>query len=133
MGICLRNKEYQMNMGYGSFFQLRCTIAKQLDDRFGENYANLSRCYSKEDFSKNDEISNFWIQKLSLDEEIIDFLYQPDAGGKISSKVCRKIYNVVKDYDDDYMYGYTNANHSFKYFKEMLRDCFTKNRILRWS
>lgn len=135
MGICLRNKSYGIDMGYGSFYQLRCVIAKQLNKEFGENYANLSRCYSKADFAKNDEIANYWIEKFSLDEDIIDFLYQPDCKGKISPKTCRKIYLLVKDYDDDYTYGYNRPdnNTTFAYFKKILQNCYNKNRILRWS
>ena len=97
MGICLRNKSYGIDMGYGSFYQLRCVIAKQLNKEFGENYANLSRCYSKADFAKNDEIANYWIEKFSLDEDIIDFLYQLIIYQIIiiHSLILRKYYKIV--------------------------------------
>lgn len=133
MGICLRNKEFEMDMGYGSFFNLRCTIANLLNKDFGNNYHNLSRCIKKEDFEKNDEIANHFIEYYSLDTDIVDFLYAPDSEGKIDYKVCKKIYDIIKDYNDDYMYGYVHANHTFEYFKNMIHDCATRRRTLYWS
>ena len=132
MGICLRNKEYSMDMGYGSFGNLRKKIALLLNKDFGENYLLLSQCRTIDDYSKNDDRANRLIKEHNLDTDIIDFLYQPDNDGKISYKTCKKIYDVVKDYDDNCMYGYVHSNHSFSYFKDMLKNCYSKHRNLYW-
>lgn len=133
MGICLHNKDFEMDMGYGSFFNLRCVIAELLDSNFGENYSNLSRCYSKADFDTNDSIAQYWIETKQLDKDIIDFLYQSDSEGKVYPKTCRKIYNLVKNYDTDHTYGYDQSNRSFSYFKEMIHDCAVNRRVLFWN
>ena len=44
MGICLYNKEYEMDMGYFTFAQLRTIIANLLNKEFGENYSLLRKC-----------------------------------------------------------------------------------------
>ena len=133
MGICLYNKEYEMDMGYFTFAQLRTVIAKLLNEEFGENYSLLRRCITKKDFKENDKIANFLIEKYNLDEDVVDFLYQSDCNGKITYKTCRKIYKLIKDYDDNFMYGYVHSNHSFNYFKEMIKNCVDKRRMLFWD
>lgn len=133
MGICLYNKEYEMDMGYFTFAQLRTVIAKLLNEEFGENYSLLRRCITKKDFKENDKIANSLIAKYNLDEDVVNFLYQSDCNGKITYKTCRKIYKLIKDYDDNFMYGYVHSNHSFNYFKEMIKNCVDKRRMLFWD
>lgn len=133
MGICLYNKEYEMDMGYFTFAQLRTIIAKLLNKEFGENYSLLRKCIAEKDFKENDKIANSLIAKYNLDEDVVGFLYQSDCSGKITYKTCRKIYKLIKDYDDNFMYGYVHSNHSFSYFKEMIKNCADKRRMLFWN
>ena len=122
-----------MDMGYGSFRNLRVVIARLLNEEFGNNYNNIIYCHTPKDIERNDKKAEEFIRKYRLDEDIVNFLYMTDCEGKIDYKTCRKIYDLVKDYDDDKMYGYVQANNSFKYFKQMLLDCATKRRMLFWS
>ena len=118
MGVNLYNKEYSMDMGYGSFLQLRNKIAELFNEEFAENYRKLPHCSTNSEYDENCEKANEIIEKYNLDDDIIDFLYQSDCNGRVTYEACKKLYNIIKDYDDDYMYGYVHANHSFSYFKE---------------
>ena len=133
MGINLHNKEYSMNMGYGHFYLLRMNIAKLYDKDFAKLYESVCRAFFDDTRKKYIDELNQYIADHNLEEDdIVEFLFMSDGEGKISSKTCKKLYNIVKDYNDDYMYGYTYANNSFAYFKEMLYDCATKHRKLFW-
>ena len=130
MGICLRNKDYQMDMGYGAFFRLRRTIANLYNKEFGSLYNTLLNC---NDYSTFESKVQTVINQYNLDEDIIDFLFQSDCEGKINYKTCRKILNICKDYETREMFGYVYSNHSFAYFKAMLKDCVINRRNLYWS
>lgn len=131
MGINLHNKDYSMDMGYGQFYMLRMTIAKVFDKDFAVLYENVCRTIFGPTQAEIDAL-NEYIANHNLDNDIVEFLFMPDSDGKISSKTCRHLYKLVKDYNDDYRYGYIGANNSFEYFKEMLHDCATKHRKLFW-
>lgn len=133
MGVCVHNTKYEMDMGCGSFYRLRTRVALLLDKDFGENYEQLGSCCTPSQFKANDEIATRLLEKKQLDIDVVDFLYQRDCGGKISGKTCKKIYELVKDYDDDCMYGYAWANNTFAYFKEMLKYSARYNANLIWS
>lgn len=134
MGLCLhtRDRKYEMDMGAGSFYNLRCVIADLLDPTFGTNYRNLTHCYTKQDYEQHDAIANSILARKNLNENIVEFLYMPDMDGSISASTCKAISELVADYDDDNMYGYVYANHTFKYFKEMLAYCVEHRRKLYW-
>ena len=139
MGITITatNSKYDFDMGYGGFFNLRKNIALALDKDFGENYADLGTCYTKEQFAQNDRVAEMIINSKGLDKEysdVIDFLYMSDCEGKISYKTCRKILNLIKDID----YGNKGfryvmlMNNDYGEFKEFLQECVSHRRNLRW-
>lgn len=133
MGIALQNKEYCMDMGYGTFFQLRKKIAHLYDENFGEIYELWvnGKC---DNSTINRKIEELFQNKTFTDQDnyTLEFLFQSDCDGKISYKDCKRLLEVIGDYNDNIMYGYLYANHSFSYFKEMLKDCVTKRRNLYW-
>lgn len=133
MGICLKNKEYQMDMGYLSFGFLRQTIATVYDDILGNLYERLYSSHSAKDRDLVIDKINEYLNFTNLDDDILEFLFSPDSEGKISYKVCRKLYKIVKSYDNNLRYGYVWANNSFSYFKEMLYNCASKRRNLYWG
>lgn len=135
MGICLHTSDhkYAMDMGAGSFYSLRCVIANRLDTEFGNNYSNLTRCTRKSDYEFHDKVANEILARKPLNEDVVRFLYMSDSSGKIPARTCKAIYELVKDYDDNYMYGYVYANHTFKYFKEMIQYCIAHRRKLYWE
>lgn len=134
MGICLHNADYSMDMGYITFFHLRCAVAKQ----FGKNFLKTYKDWYTNNIPEGDMqriVDNLFIKGiLSTDKkDTLDFLFLPDNKGKVSYSGCKVLYKLVKDYDDNVQYGYTYSNNSFSYFKEMLRDCAKRRRTLFWS
>lgn len=121
-------------MGYGGFFNLRKNIALALDEEFGENYALLGNCYTVDDYNKNDMAANSILERKHLDEDVVDFLYASDTEGKISYKVCGKIYNLIKDIDfgdKGFRYAIYRRN-DYEEFKKFLKDCYSKRKNMVW-
>lgn len=130
MGITLHNVSYSMDMGYGQFFNLRLAVAKYLDEKFAKLYREFYR--ETGDNNRAVEELNRYIESNFKDDCILDFLLQPDCEGNVSSKTCKRIYEVIKNYDNNYMYGYVYSNNTFTYFKNMIHDCAVKRRKLYW-
>ena len=101
MGVSVfaTNSNYSFEMGSGGFFCLRKNVALALDPDFGDLYGRLLECHTKEDFDWFNKLANQIVQDKNLDEDILDFLFQPDMGGSISHKTCYKIYSLIKDID----------------------------------
>lgn len=133
MGICLKNKEYSMDMGYGSFYNLRKKIAHLYNEEFGNIYEQWvnGECDNSTINLKMEELfqNNTFIDQ---DSYTLNFLFQSDCEGKISYKDCKRLLEIIGDYTDNIQYGYVYANNSFSYFKEMLRNCYNKRRNLYW-
>ena len=136
MGVSITSKDskYDFDMGYSGFFNLRKNIAYCLDKEFGDNYSALAKCLTMDDFEHNDKVANKLIKEKNLDSDIIEFLYAPDTDGKISYKVCKKIYNLINDVDfgnKTFRYG-AYAHNDYEEFKEFLKNCYTKRHIMTW-
>lgn len=140
MGLCItaKHSEYKFRMGYGSFFFLRCRIAKALDKEFGKHYSELFACYFKERFKDHDKISDRMIEEKDLDRDIIDFLYQSDCEGKINYRTCLKIHDIL---EED---GFLHEKHRLRYevsfhaddsqkFMEFLKECVRYRRNMVWN
>jgi hypothetical protein len=138
MGVTIGNKNRSIDMGYGGFYNLRCTVAGLLSKELGKLYKDWCHPVS----SLTDEEGNKLLAKLEEkgefakeDYPVLDFLFASDTGGKVSAKDCRRLYNVIKDHDDNICYGY--AGHKdcakFKDFKEIVEDCARNRLVLSWS
>ena len=139
MGVTITatNSSLNFDMGYGGFFNLRKNIALALDQEFGENYALLNSCHSKEDYDKNDRKSEEIINRKGLDKDhvdVIDFLYMSDGDGKISYRTCRKIYDLIKGMDfGGKCFRYAMIAHNdYEEFKEFLMECYSHRRNMVW-
>lgn len=128
--IFANNSPYSLDMAYSAFSRLRDRIATLLDEEFGSNYSRL--CYSKEDYENHDKVANRLISEKNLDEDIVEFLYQSDCDGKISYKTCKKILDLVADAEFVTCYmGFYDASRAHD-FQELLQDCYSHRRSLRW-
>jgi hypothetical protein len=49
-------------------------------------------------------------------------------------EVCEKIYEVIKDYDDNVLYGYAGRPDcaKFKDFKKIVKDCVDNKCSMTW-
>lgn len=132
-----------MDLGYGGFMRLRTKIAELVGDDVGEHYRKLvtapSSIFEKDHeafFDAYDkkiaELTEKYSSKLRY---IFDFLYASDCEAEISLEVCKELYEVIKDYDDDHPYGYYGRPDCamFKDFKEIIKDCIDNECDLRWS
>lgn len=140
MGITIRSKNKSIDMGYGGFYNLRKTVAKLAADDIGKHYEHLMDApYSNderksffEDYDKKiEELSE--IHNGEMDSVLI-FIYQSDCEGSLSIKDCRKIYEIIKDYDDDVLYGYWGRPDCAKFadFKAIVKDCIDNRCKLKW-
>lgn len=137
MGVCIyaTHSTDEFYMGYGGFFNLRKNIAMILDNDFGENYANLIFCHTEAEYAENDKVANEIIANKKLDTDIIQFLYLSDTNGEIGYKVCKKIYDLIKDVDfgkKGFRYAAYQQN-DYEDFKDFLKECYQHHRKMRWS
>lgn len=141
MGVTLSSKNCSLDFGYGGFNNIRTKVAELAADDIGKHYKHLSDApfFEKESNTFFEEY-NKKITAISEAhngeiDEILDFLYAPDCGGEMSAEVCRKIYEVIKDYDDNILYGYCGRPDCamFKDFKELIKDCVDNNCSMEWS
>ena len=140
MGVTINSKNHSMDMGYGGFNRLRNKVAELTGKEIGEHYKNLDKGMflngtQREEFFKeyNKKISELEGQ-FKIPCGILDFLYASDCGGKITFGKCKQIYEVIKDYDDDVLYGYCGRSDcaKFKDFKEIIKDCIDSKSSMEW-
>ena len=135
MGVTIKSKNKSIDLGYGGFARLREKVAELAGNDIGIHYKRLNNApyfesERKKWFKEYDKriaiISENHHGKL---DGILDFLYSSDCGAKMSVDVCKQIYEVIKDYDDNILYGYAGRSDCTKFrdFKELVKDCIDNN------
>lgn len=140
MGLTITSKikkcPIELDGGYGMFMVLRQAIAKLYDKEFGEHYETLSKCFLKEHFDEFNKKANEILRDNRFkeeDEDIIDFLYMSDCGGKIGYKTCKKLYDLLKDYKSNIPLRYAFYSHNdWEDIKELLIQCYKHRANLYW-
>lgn len=134
-----RRSPYELNMSYSTFFRLRCTIARCLDDRLYSHYLHLIDYRGSEaEWDEYDRITNEIIQQSKIDSvkwkcKIVDFLFMPDTNGKISYGTCKRLYSLIKNEPDEDQYGYTMiGDNTMGTFKMLLKDVYVNGGTLIW-
>lgn len=143
MGVTIRSKNREADCGYGGFMNLRQKVADLTSPEIGTFYRKLNDAplfgpERIEFFEKYDKDLLFLNNKLRKDLKklrILNFLYQSDCEGKAGVWTCRAIWEVIKDYDDDYCYGYAGRPDCMMWsdFKQMVQDCIETKTPLRWG
>ena len=140
MGLTMKSKNYSIDMGYGGFGRLRLKIAELTGKEIEEHYKELDKGMflfgaEKEVFFEkyNKRISELE-EEFKIPSGILDFLYASDCEGKITVAKCKQIYKVIKDYDDDILYGYCGRSDcaKFKDFKQIVKDCIDNKCSMEW-
>ena len=136
MGLTIKNEEMSIKMSYIGFAELCTTIAKLLSPDFAELYIAL--CKNKISNEILNKKLNLYFEKGILkneDNDIIEFLFMPDYEGHLSFKKCERLYEVIKDYDDNVLYGYCGRPDCamFSDFKEIVRLCAKNRWVLKWN
>lgn len=141
MGVSIYTKNKSIDLGCGGFNNLRTTVAYIVNKELGEFYEELNKGLSlfgderKKFFEEYDKRLAHIDEELNIDPLILDFLYLPDCEGTLTSKHSRRLYEAIKDYDDDIFYGYVGRPDCamFKDFKEIVKDSRDHRIKLYWS
>ena len=146
MGITISSHKHSIDMGAGGYSRLRETVSRLLHcEEFATAYAELSRahqeCYARgftnmQDYYEDHDNRVIAICEANkLDEEVVNWLYSSDCGHSTSPKQCRHLWAVIKDYDDDIIYGYCGRPDAarFKDFKQIVMECAKERRTMRIS
>lgn len=142
MGLTISSTNYSIDLGYVGFNRLRTKIAELINDEIAEHYKECD----KSTFIFNEDEKKKFFKKYNaettrLDKKydykynsVLHFLYACDCGATMETKVCKKIYEIIKDYDDNILYGYAGRKDCamFKNFKELVKDCIDNNCIMEW-
>ena len=138
MGVCLtsRKSNYAFNMGYRGFHCLRTNICSAFDKELGKAYDDtyLALTNPNEYNKRINKILNDNRFKEE-DEDLLDFLFASDCGGKCNYKVARKIYNLIKNIEfneETFTYKVHSNKKDYESFKEFLKECYQKRRTIIW-
>lgn len=142
MGVTINSKNKSIDLGYGGFDNLRTKVAELINEEIAEHY---KKCKSSMFIFGEDKRKEFF-KKYNAETERLDkkydykynyvlhFLYACDCGATMEVDVCKEVYEVIKDYDDDVLYGYCGRSDcaKFKDFKEIVKDCIDNNEPMEW-
>lgn len=140
MGVTIESKNKSIDLGYGGFEILRTKISELTNSEIAKHYKELDDRWKhlsdREEFfkqydAKTKEIDEKYDYKYN---SILYFLYACDCGATMEVDICKEIYEVIKDYDDDVSYGYSGRKDcaKFKDFKELVKDCIDNNTSMEW-
>lgn len=141
MGVTVESKNYSMDLGYIGFNRLRQKVADLTADDIAQHYRNLKDGMYLFGDAKNEFFRQYNRRISELDEKyngkfnyVLDFLYASDCEAEIPWDVCVKIYEVIKDYDDDIIYGYSGRQNGAKFedFKKIVKDCIDNKCDMTW-
>lgn len=135
MGITIRAKNSSVDfyLSYNGFFRLRTLLAKNYNKKFGELYEKMLTSYMFNQ-DMNDLLSDeeMFPEK---DYPLLDFFFASDCDGKCNYKVCKQIYELIKDaqgYDFQYA-GFRRSESDVELFKRFLLECYRYHRNMVWS
>lgn len=114
MGLTLESKNVRFDMGYGGFRDFRLLVAKAASEELHEHYNNLlTTLMAGLEKEKRDELVSRYDAKIDqlvskgvASTEVVDFLYSSDCEGELKKEDAVKIYELIKDFDDDIKIGY---------------------------
>ena len=143
MGVTIWSKNHEADCSYGGFRNLRQKVADLTSPQIGTFYRKLDDAppFGQERtkfFKKYDEDLQALANKLQKEPKklrILDFLYQSDCEGKAGRLACRAIWEVIKDYDDNYCYGYAGRPDCMMWsdFKKIIQDCIETKTPMNWG
>jgi hypothetical protein len=115
--------EDSYDCGYITFMQFRINLAAKYNEEFGLLYKKWALdTMSKDECKRMNELCN---------EDLDIFLTHCDCDGKFTPTECKKIYNVIKDYQMDmqgHNYGIMKPYNMLEQWKGIFKHCY-KNRV----
>lgn len=142
MGVTIKSKNKSIDMGYFGFRALRLTIAGLTQPDIKKHYDDLTKgMYIFREGERKKFFENYNAETEAIDKKydykynpVLAFLYASDCDAEMDVDVCKAVYEVIKDYDDDKAYGYSGRADCamFKDFKEVVKDCIDNNCKITW-
>lgn len=139
MGVTIESKNHSIDLGGGGFKRLRTKVAELAAPDIFEHYKKLDeglrspnrKTFFKDYDKKIAELDKKYEGKMS---DILDFLYESDCDGIMDVPHCRSIYEVIKNYDDDVLYGYAGRKDCAKFadFKTIVKDGIDSGDGFTW-
>ena len=118
MGITISSKRCSQDLGGFGFNRFRVKVAEMAGEEIFVHYKKLNDApfyLGREEFFKEyDKKTKQLVEDKKVSLEVANFLYQSDIQGKINRKQAKMIYELIKDCDDNFSYGYSG-----------LKDCTT--------
>ncbi|RHT07278.1 hypothetical protein DW842_17715 [Ruminococcus sp. AM36-17] len=142
MGVTIESKNHSIDLGGWGFICLRTKVAELAAPDICEHYKKSMdgmRLYDEDKRKAFYESYNAKIAELDKRYEgkmsdILDFLYESDCDAKMDTDHCRSIYEVIKNYDDDILYGYSGRKDCAKFadFKKIVKDGIDSGDGFSW-
>lgn len=142
MGVTINSKNKSMDLGYLGFNRLRIKVAELINDEIAEHYKECDKTTIMFGKEREEFFKKYNVKTERLDKKydykynsVLHFLYASDCGATMEADVCKEIYEVIKDYDDNVLYGYAGRKDCamFKDFKEIIKDCINNSCNMEWS
>lgn len=142
MGITIESKNHAIDLGYVGFRTLRVKIAELAAPDIFEHYKkSMDGMQMYDEDERKSFYESYNAKTAELDRkyngrmsDILDFLYESDCSAEMDVSHCRSIYEVIKDYDDDILYGYTGRKDCAKFadFKKIVKDGIDSGDGFSW-
>ena len=142
MGITIRSKNHNIDIGTGGFFRLKKTIAgftnKEISDHYNillsEEYIYMVYHGFEEYDKKTEELYEKYKKEYG---KVIDFLYASDITAKMTYGCAKQILKVIGDRTDldDMVIGYAGwGEHAarFRDFRMILKDAVETKKGFKW-
>lgn len=133
MTVIFKTKNFEADLGYMGFFRLRRKIEELISPELAELHADysssLSRCrLDNESYLHMLQCRKRYVKKTEENcekqeyKKILDFFHISDCKDEIDSDTCKVLWDVIKNYDDDVLYGRYDKPFPFSAFKELVKD-----------
>lgn len=140
MGVTIEHEEHSHELGYEGFMRFRQQVATLSHEVFGKHYETLGEAMrlagkERDAFYKRYNLkTDKLIERKIVSIEIANFCYQADCDGSIDQEQAKQIYEKIKDYEDDILYGYQGLSDCtmFSDLKAMFKDCADKGGTIDW-
>lgn len=119
----------------GGFFRFRNKVATLSSEEFGEHYSQILTKLSADKKARDafDRETERLIRKCKISRYVDGFLFQSDCSGRITPAACKKIYDIIKDYNDsETNYSYAAKMVSFNDLKALIKECCDKKSCMEW-
>lgn len=139
MGLTLYGAGRRLDLSSGGFLRLRRRISDLCGAPWAGHYRSLTddgRHDKDDDWFRNFDLeTERLIREKKIHIKVADFLLQSDMSGRIRYGACKKILEIIKDYDDGYCYGYAALPNQprFRDFKALLQACADGKKDMYWK